>query len=226
MIARISRQSRFSKNSKGSPIGIIAALVACACLLFSLSASAASSKRIERSIDVDELSHIDFDVSVAEMDIEFYDGDTVQLDVELRAQRSWWIFGRRSIDDVEMEIRRDGESLDIRLDMDNIEQDWRVLIPQRMAFSMELGVGDVDVEGVANDFLLEMGVGSIEVTVEDIDFESVQVTTGVGDSSLRGFGRNTDNERNIVGADSHYYGDGEYRIDIEVAVGDARVIRR
>ena len=226
MIARISRHARLANSVQGTRSGFLAVLVAAVCLLFSVSASAASSKRVEHSIDVGDLSKIEFDVSVAEMDIEFYDGDTVELDIELRAQRSWWLFGRRDIDDVELDINEDGEVLEIRLDEDNIDQDWRIMIPAHMAFSMELGVGEVDVSGVANDFLLEMGVGAAQVSTEDIDFDSVRVSTGVGDSGLRGFGDSADNERNIVGADSYYYGDGEYSIDIELGVGDARVIRR
>ncbi|MCG8416163.1 MAG: hypothetical protein MI746_18245 [Pseudomonadales bacterium] len=208
-------------------ISRLSTLVLAACsLLFSLSVTAASSKRIERSIDASDLTHIDFEISVAEIDIQVYDGDIIELDIYLREDRGWWPFGRADIDDIDLQVERGSTSLDLRLDEDDIQQDWRVRLPAHLAVSMEVGVGEIDLDGLENDLLMELGVGSLQVNVADIDFESVRVSTGVGDSSLRGFGDDTDNERNFVGADSHYFGDGEFEIDVEVGVGEARVIRR
>ncbi|MEQ8955591.1 MAG: hypothetical protein RL120_15780 [Gammaproteobacteria bacterium] len=189
-------------------------------------AMAASSKRIEHTIDAANLNHIDFEISVAELDIEVYDGTTVELDVMLRAQRSWFLFGRRDIEDVELRIDTNGDSLEVILDENNIEQEWRVRLPVHLAVSMELGVGDVDINEFANDLRLELGVGSVQVDVVDMDFGTIHLQTGVGDSSIRGFDGGVDNERSIVGADSYYEGNGEYEIEIEVGVGDARVRRR
>ena len=189
-------------------------------------AFAASTKRIEQTIDASNLNHVDFEISVAEIDIEVYDGDTIELDVMLRAERSWFLFGRRNIDDIELEIDTHGDSLEIVLDENNVNQEWRVRLPARLAVSMELGVGDVDIDDFANDLRMELGVGSVQVNVTDIDFDSIHLSTGVGDSSLRGFDGGSENERSIVGADSFYQGDGEFNIEIEVGVGDARVRRR
>ncbi len=200
--------------------------IAICSLAFSSSALAASAKRIERSIDAGDLTHVDFEVSVAEMDIEIYNGDQIELDISLEADRGWWFFGRKDIDDVDVFVDIRGDSVEIILDEDNVEQDWRVRIPAHLAVSMEIGVGDVDIEGLDNDLLMEMGVGAIQVTVADIDFDTIHVQTGVGDSSLRGFGRGIDNERNFVGADSYYRGEGEHQISIELGVGDAEVRRR
>lgn len=194
-------------------------------LLFSVAVSAASSKRIERSIDASDLDHIDFDVSVAEMDIQVYEGDTIEIDIQIREDRGWWPFGRGDVDDVELEVDYFSGGVDLRLDEDDIEQDWWVRIPVHLAVSMEVGVGDIDFSGLNNDLQMELGVGSVRIVVADTDFESVQVSTGVGDSGLRGFGDSTDNERNFVGADSHYFGSGDYQVNVEVGVGEARVIR-
>lgn len=201
-------------------------LIAVFSVFLSGTSHAASSKRIVQSFEAAELERIDFDISVAELEIEVYDGDSVELDIQLRADGGWWFFGRRDVDDVELEVTEGRDYLDLRLDEDNVEQEWRVRIPAHLAVSMELGVGEIELAGMANDFLLELGVGAVEVITADMDFDSVRIVTGVGDSSVRGFGNSTENERNIVGADSHYFGEGEHRIDIEVGVGDARVIRR
>lgn len=201
-------------------------LLAVFSLFLASTSQADSSKRIERSIDAADLSHIDFDISVAEIDIQVYDGDTIELDIEVKADRDWWFFGRRDVDDIELEISQGSEYIDLRLDEDNLEQDWRVMLPAHLAVSMELGVGELEVAGLTNEFNLELGVGAVEVIVDDIDYESIRIVTGVGDSAVRGFGNSTENERNFVGADSQYFGDGEHRIDIDLGVGDARVVRR
>lgn len=200
--------------------------IACLGMLLSTAAFSASSKRIERSIAADQLEHIDFEISVAEMDIEIYDGNEIQLDISLKADRDWWIFGRNDVDDVDLSVYQDGNRIELVLDDDDIEQDWRVRLPAHLAISMDIGVGEVSIENLANDLRLDMGVGAVQINVADIDYDRIHLQTGVGDSSLRGFGRSTDNERNIVGADSYYQGEGEYQISVEVGVGDTQVRRR
>lgn len=98
---------------------------------------------IQQSIDASDFSHIDFEISVAEIEIEVFDGDTVEIDIELRAERSWWIFGRGDVDDIDLTVRRDSDGLELILDEDDVERDWRVHLPSHMAVGFELGVGEI-----------------------------------------------------------------------------------
>lgn len=101
-----------------------------------------------------------------------------------------------------------------------------VRLPAHLAVSMDLGVGEVEFTDFANDLNLELGVGSMQLNVADnVDFESIHLNAGVGDTSVRGFDNGSDNERSFVGADSWYHGDGEFVVEVEVGVGDARVRR-
>jgi hypothetical protein len=189
-------------------------------------AAAASSKRIQQRIDAEDLVHVDFEISIAQMDIEVYDGDVLELDLVIEADRDWWIFGRKDIDNVELEVDRNGEQLKLRLDDNDIQQEWVVRLPAHLAVSMDLGVGEVEFTDFANDLNLELGVGSMQLNVADnVDFESIHLNAGVGDTSVRGFDNGSDNERSFVGADSWYHGDGEFVVEVEVGVGDARVRR-
>ena len=200
-------------------------MLAVMCVAFTANVQAASSKRIQQSIDATDLGHIDFEISVAEVEIEVYEGDTVEVDIELRAKRSWWIFGRDDVDDVDLTVRQDSDGLELILDEDDVEQDWRVRLPAHMAVGFELGVGEIDIDGFNNNLVLELGVGAVRVVVTDEDYDQIRLATGVGDSSIRGFSNGSDNERNFVGADSYYSGEGNYAIEIEVGVGEASVIR-
>ena len=177
------RIAKHRSQTKNHVLGHVILLAVFSLFLASTS-QAASSKRIERSIDAADLSHIDFDISVAEIDIQVYDGDTIELDIEVKADRDWWFFGRRDVDDIELEVSQGSEYVDLRLDEDNLEQDWRVMLPAHLAVSMELGVGELEVEGLSNEFVLEIGVGAVEVIVDEIDYESIRIVTGVGDLPL------------------------------------------
>jgi len=189
-------------------------------------AAAASSKRIQQRIDAEDLVHVEFEISIAQMDIEVYDGDVLELDLVIEADRDWWIFGRKDIDNVELEVDRNGEQLKLRLDDNDIQQEWVVRLPAHLAVSMDLGVGEVEFTDFANDLNLELGVGSMQLNVADnVDFESIHLNAGVGDTSVRGFDNGSDSERSFVGADSWYHGDGEFVVEVEVGVGDARVRR-
>jgi len=189
-------------------------------------AAAVSSKRMQQRIDAEDLVHVDFEISIAQMDIEVYDGDVLELDLVIEADRDWWIFGRKDIDNVELEVNRNGEQLKLRLDDNDIQQEWVVRLPAHLAVSMDLGIGEVEFTDFGNDLNLELGVGSMQLNVADnVDFESIHLNAGVGDTSVRGFDNGSDNERSFVGADSWYHGDGEFAVEVEVGVGDARVRR-
>ena len=202
-------------------------LVALCAILAVPVALADSYKRMTHEIDASSFDTLQLEMSVGEMDIEFYDGDVIELDIQLEADRSWLTFRRRSVDNVELEQLPSGSRLYLGIDRDNIEQTWKARIPAKLALEIEVGVGDVGIEGLENDLNLDVGVGAAKVEVPTENYHTVAVTAGVGDAMIRGFSGGADNERHaLVGANAYYNGDGEYEIRIEVGVGDAQVRKR
>ena len=190
-------------------------------------ALADSYKRMNHEIDASDFETLQLEMSVGEMDIEFYDGDVIELDIQLEADRSWLTLRRRNVDDIELDQRPSGSVLYLGIDRDNIEQTWRARIPARLALEIEVGVGDVGIEGLSNDLDLDVGVGAAKVEVATENYHTVAVSAGVGDAMIRGFQGGADNERHaLVGANAYYTGEGEYEIRIEVGVGDAQVRKR
>jgi hypothetical protein len=121
------------------------------------------------------------------------------------------------------------------------EARWVVVVPASTAVDLELGVGDVTIRGIAGGIELELGVGDAAIEVSDGD---VEVAVGVGDATVRGpadqYGA-VDASGGVGGADvivrdqriegagfvgqaSTWRGDGPGSIDLEVGVGDARVV--
>lgn len=202
-------------------------LAALAGLVLTSPAFAASSKRLSHSIDATPFAEVQLEMSVGEMDIEVYDGDSIELEIELIAERRWFSLRRGDVDDIELERRERGDTLYLGIDEDKLDQTWVVRLPVRLAAEIEVGIGDIQIDGLSNSLILELGVGSVEVNVDSEDYGEIIASTGVGDAVIRGFGQGTDNERShLVGADAYYYGEGEHTIEIEVGVGDARIRAR
>jgi hypothetical protein len=194
-----------------------------AALLLSMTAFADTFKNITQIVDVSDADRVKLDISVGELDIEVYDGEEIQLDVDIEAQRSWWFGRRRNVDDIELDIDGRGSSVYIGLKENNLEQHWRIRLPAKLAVEIEIGVGDVHIEEFSNSLDMEIGVGAVRIDVDDIDYAVIHVSAGVGDATIRGFERRADNERNFISADAYYHGDGEHEIEIEVGVGDVQV---
>lgn len=208
------------KRTPGS--GLLAILLTGSWLL-SAPAVADTIKHISHSVDASNLESVEFEISVAEIDIEVYDGDEIQLEIELQSQRSWFSWRRRDVEDIELEVRRSGNYVFLGIDEQNLEQDWRVRLPAKLAVEMDLGVGDISIEDFSNNLEMEIGVGAVRVEVDDTDYEEIHLSAGVGDASIRGFRNRSDNERSFVSAESFYRGSGDLSMHIEVGVGDVEV---
>lgn len=203
----------------------------CATILASLLLSGAlfadSSKTISRTIDASLAASVEIEAGIAEMDIEFYDGEQIELEIEVEAERRWFSWRRGSVDHVELEVHDGQENIYLAILDDKVQQHWRVRMPAKLAVVIDVGIGDIELDDFSNNLEMEVGVGSVLVDIKDTDYAMIRASAGVGDSSIQGFGRDgVDNERSFVSADSYYHGDGEYEINVEVGVGDAVVRRR
>ncbi|MEX0963817.1 MAG: hypothetical protein WDZ52_07255 [Pseudohongiellaceae bacterium] len=205
---------------------LTALLALAVSLLFSGSLFADSVKTISRTIDIALASSVEIEASVAEMDIEFYDGELIELEIEVEAERNWLSWRRGNVDDVELKVNSGDENIYLGIPDRKIQQHWRVRMPASLAVAISVGVGDLDLKNLSNNLEMDVGVGSVRVTIGDANYGMIRASSGVGDSSIRGFGHETDNERSFVSSDSYYHGSGELEVNIEVGVGDTVVRRR
>lgn len=195
-------------------------------LFVSFSAQAASRKNITQTIDASDLETIEFNISVAEVDIEVYDGDVIELDIDIEADRNWLSLRRGDVDHVELEVRTRDDSVRLTIEENDLDQHWRVRLPAKLAVIFELGVGDVQIEDSSNSLDMEVGVGAIRIETRDVDYRNIQLTAGVGETSIRGFKYNSNEERSFISSESFYNGDGELTMSVELGVGDVEVRAR
>ncbi|MFK7864013.1 MAG: hypothetical protein AB8B95_07275 [Pseudohongiellaceae bacterium] len=194
-------------------------------LLASTMAMAANFKTINQSINAENFSALQVEFSVGELEIDVWDGDTVELEIELRAERSWLTWRRKDVEDVELDIQEKGGALMLSIDEGKLNQSWVLKVPARLALEIDLGVGEISIDGLNNNLVGELGVGEFSIKTSSEDFDMIQASVGVGDASLRGFGSGSENERSLVSADAIYVGSGEYEVEVEVGVGEVSIRR-
>lgn len=213
------------RNSNAGKVAKLTTLAAS--LLFSGSLSAESTKRISRTIDAASLVSVEIEAAVAEMGIEFYDGDEIELEIELESDGHWLAWRRGDVDHVELEVRTTENKVYLGIRDRRVEQHWRVKLPAKLAVAIDVGVGEIELEDFSNNLEMEVGVGSVRVEINDTDYAMIRASAGVGDTALKGFpGQQVDNERSFMSSDSYHYGDGDLEIEIEVGVGDVEVRSR
>jgi hypothetical protein len=132
--------------------------------------------------------------------------------------------------------------LEIATDDDDrhFEERWTIELPARLSFELDLGVGDVEVrglaggvsadigvgdvlvEGVSGDVTIDLGVGDASVRAAAGHYGSVAGSGGVGDARLTVRGERVSSS-GFVGHSAEWTGDGPHFIEIDVGVGDAKV---
>lgn len=209
---------------------------------------AAGSRTLTASVGADAFDRLELESGVGDVEVLATDGDTVDVEVALEPRRGGLFSSmrraEREVESARLETTADGGTLEIRVRSDSddrrFEERWRIELPARLAVQLDVGVGDVVVEGVSGGVQLDSGVGDVRLTlpggdvevdsgVGDVDVRSfaaaygrVEGSGGVGDAVLRVGDRRIGNG-GFVGSSLEWQGDGPSRIDIDTGVGDVSI---
>lgn len=181
---------------------------------------AKDSVHLEDRFEVREDSSVYIDISVGSLDLRTHDSNEIIIKVRVKEQEDKWFSG--DLDDVELDKDFSGSKIHLEIDADDTVQEWEVIIPASAHINVDLGVGEIDMEGVSKDIHVDVGVGEVDIELASDDYERIELESGVGATDLDGF-RNAANERHFISQESHWRGEGRYRIDVEVGVGDVDV---
>lgn len=211
--------------------------------------SAAAARTLTGSFPAADLEGIAIEAGVGDVTLTAGDGETVSVEVELKPRRgglfSSMRAAEREVERAELGAQVDGRELALKVDTGSsgdrrFEERWTVVLPARLAAALEVGVGDVVVQGLAGGVDLELGVGEAELRVVDGDvsvevgvgdatvrgpaaaYASADCSGGVGDAVIQAGGHNADSD-GFVGHSARWDGAGRCRLEIEIGVGDARV---
>ena len=185
---------------------------------------AKDSRELNHNFAVSGASQLDIDFPVGSLEVESYDGSEVVVTVRIEPKNdNSWFSSDVDLSDIELSHSQSASSLSLKLDNDDIQQNWHVKMPKSMAIDVELGVGDIEINDASNSVEIELGVGAVRIDSALDDYRRIELDTGVGDTKIRGLKKEANTSRKVVSSHSSYRGNGLHDIDVEVGVGDIKV---
>jgi hypothetical protein len=96
----------------------------------------------------------------------------------------------------------------------------RVEVPRDVAVALEMGVGDLSIDGVQGDLSAELGVGDVNVSLHERDVRAVNLEVGIGDATLD-HGAHRQSVSGLFGRKVRWSdGVGRSRVNVELGIGD------
>ncbi|MCC5854881.1 MAG: hypothetical protein JJU10_04260 [Idiomarina sp.] len=169
--------------------------------------------------DLDGIHKVVLTNNVGSIRIEHYDGNEIQVDVYLEAQRRGIFRRRADISDVELDARKGNGVLELRIDDENVSAEWIVRLPHVNTLDVTLGVGNVRIARLADtELTVTVGVGNIDIGGQADGVGSVLAVTGVGSIASSGL-EIVERNRAIVAEDIKASGRGDKPMELTVGVG-------
>jgi hypothetical protein len=108
------------------------------------------------------------------------------------------------------------------MEEDDTNSEWTVQLPVVAITYIDFGVGEIGGLFGATKLSVELGVGEVDVELPAASAGDIEISVGVGDADLRG-ATDEDKDSAFVSQDIHGRGNGDKEINLEVGVGDAIV---
>ncbi len=216
---------------------------------FALTVQAAGPKTLSRTLPAAELAEVVLDSGVGDIEITGRDDAAeVMIDVVLTPRRGGFFSSKRraeqEVEEATLRAEVTGDRLSLGIDPEGedrrFEEKWTIVLPARLYVSIDHGVGDVELRGLSGGLEIESGVGDVlaEVSSGDVRIElgvgdaslrapadafaSAEASGGVGDARLSVRGEQISGS-GFVGKSAKWAGEGDFRIEMEVGVGDAHI---
>ena len=199
-------------------------VAAVSLILTTSQAMAKDSRELNHTFAINNASQLDIDFPVGSLEVQSYDGSEVHVTIRIEPKNDKGWFGSEiDLSDIELNHSQRANLLSLKLDNDDIQQNWLVKMPKSMAIDVELGVGDIEINELSNSVEIELGVGAVRIDSALDDYKRIELESGVGDTKIRGLKNEANTHRKVVSSQSSYQGNGQYNIDVEVGVGDIKV---
>lgn len=173
------------------------------------------------------------DVPVGEVHVDATDGDQVEtrlvVQCNQRSQRcrdraaGVHLVSKRSDDGLALEISEYGR--DGHHGFHHPDLELRLSVPSSLALEIDMGVGELEVEGMEGDVSVDLGVGETRIVMPESAVRSVSIDVGVGEAHLSPPQPETHRQGFLfLGNEVDWKeGAGRARISVDVGVGEASV---
>lgn len=215
---------------RAMPIRLVLTL-AMATLIATPAAADEVVRTIETGWSTSGVSEVYLDFPVGEAIIEAGDGDRVEFILELECDDDDWgssgcperaerieVLGDSSGDRLEIEI--DGYS---KWRNRGLQLHLRMRVPEQMALWVDMGIGELKIDGMRNDVTVDMGIGEANLTMLAEDVGRVALDTGIGETSLRTPDGRTGSSGLFTSEVDWPGAAGEARVRVDLGIGEIDV---
>ena len=194
------------------------------CLMTILVNSARADDRVVRNhtIALDGAVELEISNNVGRIDLVQGDGDEVRVILDIEGQKSGFFRRQVDVDDMDLQIRKRGDTLFLKFDEKNASAEWTVEMPVMKRTIIEMGVGEVRLEVGDTDLDVDLGVGDVEIVAPEDSVGRISISVGVGDASVRG-AEILDRQSAFISQSVRAQGKGNKDINVDLGVGDANL---
>ena len=207
-------------------------LVAALCLALLPGLVAADERRtLTGTHPVEDGDTVRINFKIGELRVETKRVDEILVDLTLRCKGWGSSRCREELEEFELEFDSFGREVAVSIDgarklrSRRLEMEGTIVVPQSSPLEIDMGIGDLDVYGAAEDVTVDMGIGEVTVWMPHDEVGSVSVDSGIGDASIRGGDRSVRGGRSmLIGAEAELDdGPGDADIVVDLGIGDASV---
>jgi hypothetical protein len=200
--------------------------------LIALAAPASAGETLQaetKAWTVDRGSRLRFSFPVGSLRVEATDDSKVRLELLVKCRWTGSEKCRKVADRLTLDVDQSSNELSVEVDgypkfgNSGINLHAVLQVPRSLDVKLEMGVGELEVEGLAGHLQVDLGVGEADLTLDESGYRSADVEVGVGDASLRASGRRQSSSGFVGRAVRWDDGTGTSKARLHVGVGDARV---
>ena len=194
-------------------------------LLASATLQAENDRLLTRTFPVEPEQKVEVGLGAGDILIEGAEGAEAQVQMRIHCEsskRSCW----EKADKVELVAKTSANHLNIEVEgltrstARGMSIRLRIILPRSQYLEVDLGAGDLKVDGMAGSMELDVGVGDVEVRLERGIFRSIEMDTGIGESRVIIAGEIIEGA-GLVGSDLKWSHDsGQQDLEIDCGVGD------
>ena len=102
----------------------------------------------------------------------------------------------------------------------------RVKLPRDHSFRLDMGAGEVEIQGLQKDVRVKLGAGEVHVAMDENDVHEVDLDAGVGETTLRSRDGKLEGSREHLVGSSVHWDEGPSKAHVRVNVGAGEVQMR
>jgi hypothetical protein len=209
-------------------------LILGASLLWVISAGAAAADEVVRSfrqqIPAANAQKVHLEFPVGELNVDPGDGGQIGLEVKVMCREKT---GRcaDAAHDLKLVYDNSGDVFHVQMKRypkwrgsKNLHVIAHITVPRELAVHAELGVGEMNIHGLAGDLDVDLGVGEVNVTLPKEAVGAVDLDTGIGEASLIAAGRHYESSGLMSKELNWNQGTGRSKVKVDCGVGEIDVI--